>query len=108
MYGNNQRDTNQVLENIVYMELLHRGYDATVGKTKKAEVDFCARRGAFTIYVQVCCLLASDDRVEREFSVLETIPDNYPKYVLSLDEIDRSRNGIIHKDVRDFLLGDYV
>ncbi|MBN1519594.1 MAG: ATP-binding protein [Spirochaetales bacterium] len=108
IYGNNQRDINQVLENIVYMELLRRGYEVTVGKTKSAEVDFCAMRGPALVYVQVCYLLASEETVKREFSVLESIPDNFPKYVLSMDEIDRSRNGIIHKNIRDFLLGDYV
>lgn len=108
LYGNNQRDINQVLENIVFMELSRRGYAVTVGKTKNAEVDFCAGRGAVTVYVQVCYLLASDETVEREFSVLEGIQDNFPKYVLSMDEIDRSRNGIIHKNIRDFLLGDFV
>jgi len=108
MFGNNQRDINQVLENIVYMELLRRGYEVTVGKTKNAEVDFCAKRGADVFYVQVCYLLADDDTVEREFSALESIPDNYPKYVLSMDEIDRSRNGIIHRNIRDFLLGDAI
>jgi len=106
LYGNNLRDINQVLENIVYMELLRRGYEVTVGKSKKAEVDFCATRSAAPIYVQVCYLLATDETMEREFSVLETIPDNYPKYVLSLDEINRSRNGIIHQNIRDFLLDD--
>ena len=107
IYGNNQRDINQILENVVFMELLRRSYEVTVGKAKNAEVDFCASRGTVTIYVQVCYLLASDETVEREFSVLEGIQDNYPKYVLSMDEIDRSRNGIIHKNVREFLLGDY-
>jgi len=106
LYGNNLRDINQVLENIVYMELLRRGYEVTVGKSKKAEVDFCATRSAAPVYVQVCYLLATDETMEREFSVLETIPDNYPKYVLSLDEINRSRNGIIHQNIRDFLLDD--
>ncbi|MBN1188415.1 MAG: ATP-binding protein [Dehalococcoidales bacterium] len=104
IYGNNQRDIHQVLENIVYMELCRRGYEVRVGKSKNAELDFCASRGPETLYVQVCYLLASDDTVEREFRVLESIPDNYPKYVLSLDEIDRSRNGIIHQNIRDFLL----
>ncbi len=104
LYGNNQRDINQVLENIVYMELLSRGYEVTVGKTKNAEVDFCARKGADIIYVQVCYLLASEETMEREFGALESIPDNYPKYVLSLDEINRSRNGILHQHIQDFLL----
>jgi predicted AAA+ superfamily ATPase len=82
IYGNNQRDIHQVLENIVYMELLRRGYDVTVGKSRNSEVDFCASRGSSMIYVQVCYLLASEDTMEREFSVLESIPDNFPKYVL--------------------------
>ena len=106
IYGNNQRDINQVLENIVYMELLRRGFEVTVGKVKNTEVDFCASCGASTIYVQVCYLLAGEDTVEREFSALEAIQDNYPKYVVSMDEIDRSRNGIIHRNIRDFLLGE--
>jgi predicted AAA+ superfamily ATPase len=108
IYGNNQRDINQVLENIVYMELLRRGYEVTVGKTKNAEVDFRASRGQDVVYVQVCYLLADESTVEREFSALESITDNYPKYVVSMDEINRSRNGIIHLNIRDFLLGDAV
>ena len=104
LYGNNQRDINQVLENIVYLELLRRGYDVTVGKVKNAEVDFCASRGAEIMYVQVCYLLASNETMEREFGALETIDDNYPKYVVSLDEINRSQNGILHQNIRDFLL----
>jgi uncharacterized protein len=108
LYGDNQKDINQVLENIVYMELLRRGYEVTVGKAKNAEVDFCATKGSATLYLQVCYLLATDETVEREFAVLETIRDNYPKYVLSLDDMDRSRNGIIHKNIRDFLLGDFA
>jgi predicted AAA+ superfamily ATPase len=108
LYGSNQKDINQVLENIVYMELLRRGYEVTVGKSKNGEVDFRVVKGAVTVYIQVCYLLTSDETVEREFAVLETIPDNYPKYVLSLDDIDRSRNGIIHKNIRDFLLGDFL
>ena len=104
LYGNNQRDINQVLENIVYIELLRRGWDVTVGKVKNTEVDFCAQRGNERIYIQVTYLLASEETIEREFKSLEGIQDNYPKYVLSLDEIDRSSDGIIHKNIRDFLL----
>jgi predicted AAA+ superfamily ATPase len=106
LYGNNQKDINQTLENIVYMELIRRGYEVTVGKSKNAEVDFCATKAGTMIYVQVCYLLASDETIEREFAVLETIPDNFPKYVLSMDEINRGRNGIIHQNIRDFLLKD--
>lgn len=108
LFGSNQRDINQVLENIVYMELLRRGYEVTVGKSGKHEVDFHAVKGSSRVYLQVTYLLAGEETVEREFSVLESIPDNYPKYVLSMDQIDRSRNGIIHKNIREFLLGDSI
>lgn len=86
------------------MELLRRGYEVTVGKIKNKEVDFCAKRQGKIIYIQVAYLLATDETVEREFSLLEQIPDNFPKYVLSMDEIDRSCNGIIHENIRDWLL----
>ncbi|MDX9785057.1 MAG: ATP-binding protein, partial [Spirochaetia bacterium] len=105
IYGNNQRDINQTLENIVYMELLRRGYEVTIGKSAQAEVDFSAKKGNETLYVQVAYLLAGEDTVEREFSALERIPDNYPKYVVTMDEVDRSRNGIRHINIRRFLLG---
>ena len=104
IYGNNMRDINQTLENIVYMELLSRGYDVRIGKNLNNEVDFVAEEGNSRIYVQVSYLLASDETMEREFSVLESIPDNYPKYVVTMDEIDRGRNGIKHMNIRDFLL----
>ena len=104
VYGNNMRDINQTLENIVYMELLSRGYDVRIGKNLNNEVDFVAEEGNSRIYVQVSYLLASDETMERDFSVLESIPDNYPKYVVTMDEIDRGRNGIKHMNIRDFLL----
>ena len=104
VYGNNLRDINQTLENIIYMELLRRGYQVCVGKHNHHEINFVARLGKAKIYVQVTYLLATEETIEREFSVLESIPDNYPKYVVSMDEIDRSRNGIKNINVRDFLL----
>lgn len=104
IFGNNLRDINQVLENIVYMELLRRGYDVTVGRIEQTEVDFVARIGDDKLYIQVSYLLASEDTIEREFGVLEKIPDNYPKYVVSMDEIRRGRNGIKHFHIREFLL----
>ena len=60
--------------------------------------------GKEKLYVQVTYLLASEQTMEREFGVLEEIRDNYPKYVVSLDEFDRGRNGIRHRNIRDFLL----
>lgn len=106
VYGGNLRDINQILENIVYMELLRRGYTVTVGKSGSKEVDFvCDKRGA-RLYVQVTYLLASEETAAREFGVYEDIRDNFPKYVVSLDEFDMSRNGIKHRNIRDFLLAE--
>lgn len=104
IYGNNQRDINQILENIVCVELQRRGYDVTIGCIGTKEVDFCAVRNGETMYVQVAYLLASEGTIEREFGSLKAIGDNYPKYVLSLDEFDMSRDGILHKNIVEWLL----
>jgi len=104
VYGNNLRDINQTLENIIFIELLGRGYHVRVGKLGNKEVDFIATVGSSKIYVQVSYLLASEETIDREFSVLEAISDNYPKYVVSMDEINQGRNGIKHINIRDFLL----
>ena len=101
---NNQKDINQVLENIVYFEMLRRGYNVKIGKVDNLEVDFVCKKNDETIYIQVSYLLASEDTKEREFSVLENIKDNYPKYVLSMDEFDMSRNGIKHVNLIEFLI----
>jgi predicted AAA+ superfamily ATPase len=106
IFGNNLKDINQVLENIVYLELMRRGYMIRIGKAGEKEIDFVASLSGEKIYVQVCYLLASDEIIEREFSALERIPDNYPKYVVSMDEISQSRNGIKHVNIRQFLLSD--
>ena len=101
---NNQKNINQVLENIVYFEMLRRGYNIKIGKVDNLEVDFVCKKNDETIYIQVSYLLASEDTKEREFSVLENIKDNYPKYVLSMDEFDMSRNGIKHVNLIEFLI----
>lgn len=101
---NNQKNINQVLENIVYFEMLRRGYNIKIGKVDNLEVDFVCKKNDETIYIQVSYLLASEDTKEREFSVLENIKDNYPKYVLSMDEFDMSRNGIKHINLIEFLV----
>lgn len=103
---NNQKNINQVLENIVYFEMLRRGYNVKIGKVDNLEVDFVCKKNDETIYIQVSYLLASEDTKEREFSVLENIKDNYPKYVLSTDEFDMSRNGIKHMNLIEFLIKD--
>lgn len=108
IYGSNLRDINQTLENIVFLELLRRGYQVNVGKTDNREVDFVAVRDTEKVYFQVAYLLATEETVDREFSALEKISDNYAKYVISMDEIDRGRNGIRNVNVRDFLLTDEI
>ena len=99
-------DYNKLYENIVYLELVYRGYDVKVGKTDDYEIDFVAYKGSDILYVQVCYLLASPDTVEREFGNLERIKDNYPKYVVSGDLPDFSRNGIKHYNIIKFLLNE--
>jgi len=101
---NNQKNINQILENIVYFEMLRRGYNVKIGKVDNLEIDFVCKKNDGTIYIQVSYLLASEDTKEREFSVLENIKDNYPKYVLSMDEFDMSRNGIKHVNLIEFLV----
>ena len=107
VYGRNTRDIDQVLENMVCLEMLRRGYTVTVGKYQDQEIDFIGARGDEKLYVQVTYLLASEETVRREFDVLKKIPDNFPKYVVSLDELDRSEDGIRHRNVREFLLGEW-
>ena len=92
------------LENIVYNELVSRGYDVKVGNLEKAEIDFIATRFKEKIYIQVAYILADDKVIDREFGAYKGIEDNYPKYVLTMDKFDFSQDGIIHKNVIDWLL----
>ena len=95
-----------VLENIVYMELLRRGYTVTVGKVSDKEIDFVCEDQGSKLYVQVAYLLASEDTIKREFGVFDRVRDNFPKYVVTLDEFDMSRDWIKHRNIRDFLLAE--
>lgn len=104
LYFDNEKDIGQVLENIVYLELRRRGYEIYVGKYDDQEVDFIAVDGEMTTYIQVTYLLAEAATIEREFSALEAIEDNFPKVVISMDRVNRSRNGVEHKNIIDFLL----
>lgn len=103
---NNNFEINKsfAIENVVYNELLERGYDVYIGKTKDGEIDFIATRTDEKVYIQVTYLLESEKVQNREFGAFKEIEDNYPKYVLSLDKTDFSRNGIIHKNIIDWLL----
>lgn len=103
---NNNFEINKgfAIENVVYNELLIRGYDVYIGKTKDGEIDFIATNDKEKLYFQVAYLLEQPQTEDREFKAFKEINDNYPKYVLSLDKTDFSRDGIIHKNIIDWLL----
>lgn len=92
------------LENVVYNELLVRGYEVSVGNIQNGEIDFIATKDNKIEYYQVTYMLSTDDVIEREFGAYKNIDDNYPKYVISTDTFDMSQNGIIHKNIIDWLL----
>jgi predicted AAA+ superfamily ATPase len=105
--GYKKNDIAGLLENIVYLELLRRGFTVSVGKFDDLEVDFVASRNDEMIYLQVTYLIASKDVEDREFKPLEKINDNYPKMVLSMDTIwGTNRNGIVRRNIIDFLLDE--
>ena len=97
-----------ILENIVYIELLRRGYDVKVGIINEKEIDFVCTKDKEKIYIQVTYQLNNDETIEREFSGLAQINDNFDKYVLSMDKLDFSRNGLKHRNIIDFLISDYI
>lgn len=107
LIAGNMADIQLILENILYMEMLSRGYQVTVGKYDDREVDFVCKKNGEIIYIQVSYLLADEKTIEREFSVYENIRDNFPKYVLSMDELDFSRDGIKHMNIVDFLVSEH-
>lgn len=107
VFGKNIQNIDQVLENIVCLELLRRNFKVFVGKKGDTEIGFIAEKQGKKIYVQVAYLLASEETVKREFSVFNSVKDSFPKYVVSMDDFDFSQNGIIHKNIKDFLLMDF-
>ncbi len=104
-------DSNQIfiarnLENIIYNELIYRGYDVRVGKTYKGEIDFVVMKDNTKCFIQVAYLLASEETIEREFSAFDSIKDSSPKYVFSLDQFDMSKGNIKHINIEQFLLNE--
>lgn len=92
------------LENIIYNELILRGYSVYTGKTYKGEIDFVAIDGKKKCFIQVSYLMPTEEIIRREFDAFKPIKDASPKYVLSFDKIDLSHDGIIHLNIEDFLL----
>lgn len=99
----NEKNIERILENIVYIELLSRGYKVNIGRVNDKEIDFIAIKGDKKEYYQVSYLLETEETRNREFGVYQKVEDNYPKYVLSMDKINFSQNGIIHLNIVQFL-----
>lgn len=104
--GKNEAAIELVLENIVYIELIRRGYKVNIGKFDQLEIDFIAAKNDEKLYIQVSYLLGAKSTREREFSVLNSIKDSYPKLVLSMDTVNFSNNGIRHINIEEFLLNE--
>ena len=92
------------LENAIYNDLVFKGYDIKIGKTYKGEIDFVAIKDSKKCFIQVAYLLSDEQVIQREFGAFKSIKDPSPKYVLSLDDFDMSRDGITHINIIDFLL----
>lgn len=101
--GSTQRNWGQLLENIVFLELIRQGYSIIIGKIQDLEVDFVCRKANQIKYIQVSQSILDENTRKREFKSLEKISDSYPKYVISMDSFDFSANGIIHLNIIDFL-----
>lgn len=102
--GERTRDMGHILENLVYLELIRRGYQVSIGKVGNLEVDFIAEKNGEKIYYQVAATVLDPATYEREFAPLKAIPDNYPKYVLTLDEFPMGEDGINQKNVIEFFM----
>ncbi len=106
--GYKDDDISGMLENIVFLKLKQDNYEVFIGKFDDYEIDFIAEKNGNKKYFQVSYLLNSEKTIEREFSVLEKIKDNYPKYVITMDNLPTSdRNGITRMHIVDFLLDNY-
>lgn len=104
--GYKTHDIHKILENIVYLHLRMAGYTVTVGLEGEKEIDFIAQKSGEKLYVQVAYKLANEKTINREFENLLEIPDNFPKYVVTLDELSETSNykGIVRMHIKDFCL----
>lgn len=100
------QDIKRILENIVYIELLSRGYEVKVGKVKDKEINFIAKKEKSLSYYQISYKIRDEKTRERIFETYNSITDNFPKYILSMDHSNFSQDGVIHKNIIDFLLED--
>lgn len=106
LLGSRQVDAGHILENVIYLELLRRGYDVYVGKIDTFEVDFVAQNRKGTAYFQVALTARDEKTLERELRPLQVIRDHYPKVLLTMDEDPEAQyDGIRRLNARDWLLG---
>lgn len=103
--GLNSFDESFSLEGIIFNELVSRGYDVCYEKLRNGEIDFVVINGNKKCFIQVSYYMESESTLEREYGAFNKIKDNSPKFVISLDKKDTSRNGITHLNVIDFLIG---
>lgn len=104
LLGDKNTDIGHLLENIVYLELIRRGYTVSIGKVGDLEIDFIAESGGDKIYYQVAASVLDPTTFSREITPLQKITDHYPKFIISLDEVSMSENGIKQINIIDFLL----
>lgn len=104
LLGNRRRDIGHVLENIVYLELLRRGYKVSIGKVGELEIDFVAELNGERMYYQVSATVVNEETFEREIAPLKRVRDNYPKYIITMDELPMDEDGIKIINIIDFLL----
>lgn len=104
LIGYRQGNLGHVIENLVYLQLLRMDYEVSVGKNMSYEVDFIATKGIKKLYFQVSLTALESDTYERELNALLKINDQYPKYLITMDKLDLSKDGIIHLNLFDFLL----
>ena len=102
--GSVQQDIDQMLENLVCGELLRRGWKVSVGRVQAKEIDFVAERGDDKCYYQVAYLMPDEKVRKREFGAFEGLKDGFSRFVVSMDPVDMSSNGVRHLNVCDFLL----
>ena len=102
--NSNQIFVSHALENVIFNELKFRGYDIKIGKIYKGEIDFVAMKDGKKCFIQVAYLLADESVMNREFGVFDSVKDSAPKYVFSLDDIDRSQPNVTHINIEDWLL----
>jgi hypothetical protein len=107
LIGYRQGNLGHVIENIVYIQLLILGYNVAVGKNLSYEVDFIATKGNVKLYFQVSLTALEESTYERELKALSNIKDQYPKYLITMDKLDLSKDGIVHLNLFDFLLDDW-